>query len=156
MNPFNPNSIISKVNRNEDVEVDDWFITVFNKAMEVSEKTDGYFDVTVAPLVNLWGFGFEKAGHISQHTIDSLIRFVGYKKVRLENRRVIKDDPRIKLNFLAIAKGYACDVIAELFEREKVMDRRRSCNKREKSGPKMLANWYQQTGRRCYGNNRRN
>jgi thiamine biosynthesis lipoprotein len=120
MNPFNPNSVISKVNRNEDVEVDDWFVTVFNKAMEVSEKTDGYFDVTVAPLVNLWGFGFEKAGNISQHTIDSLITFVGYKKIRLENRKVIKDDPRIKLNFSAIAKGYACDVIAELLERENV------------------------------------
>jgi thiamine biosynthesis lipoprotein len=122
MNPFNPNSIISQVNRNEDVEVDDWFITVFNKAIEVSEKTDGFFDVTVAPLVNLWGFGFEKAGSISQQTIDSLITFVGYKKIRLENRRVIKDDPRIKLNFSAIAKGYACDVIAGLLEREEVQN----------------------------------
>jgi thiamine biosynthesis lipoprotein len=120
MNPFNPNSIISKVNRNEEVKVDDWFITVFNKAIEVSEKTDGFFDVTVAPLVNLWGFGFEKADSISLQTIDSLLTFVSYKKIRLENRRVIKDDPRIKLNFSAIAKGYACDVIAELLEREKI------------------------------------
>jgi thiamine biosynthesis lipoprotein len=122
MNPFNPNSIISKVNRNEDVEVDNWFITVFNKAIEVSEKTDGFFDVTVAPLVNLWGFGFEKIDSISQQTIDSLITFVGYKKIRLENRRIIKDDPRIKLNFSAIAKGYACDVIAGLLEREGVQN----------------------------------
>ena len=120
MNPFNPNSIISKVNRNEDVEVDDWFITVFNKAMEVSEKSDGFFDVTCAPLINLWGFGFENADNISQQTIDSLKSFIGYKKIRLENRRIIKDDPRIKLNFSAIAKGFASDVIAELLEKEGV------------------------------------
>jgi thiamine biosynthesis lipoprotein len=122
MNPFNPNSIISKVNRNEDVEVDDWFITVFNKAMEVSEKSDGYFDVTVAPLVNLWGFGFEKNDSISQQSVDSLITFVGYKKIRLEKRRIIKENPGIKLNFSAIAKGYACDVLAELLEREGIQN----------------------------------
>lgn len=120
MNPFNPNSIISKVNRNEDVEVDDRFITVFNKAMEVSEHSGGIFDVTVAPLINLWGFGFEKSDSVTQQKIDSLKAFVGYKKIRIVNRKVIKDDPRIMLNFSAIAKGYASDVIAELFEREGV------------------------------------
>ena len=120
MNPFNPNSIISKVNRNEDVEVDEWFTTVFNKAMEVSANSDGAFDVTVAPLINLWGFGFEKADSISQQTIDSIKSFVGYRNVRIENKRVIKDDPRIKLNFSAIAKGYASDIVASVLEREGV------------------------------------
>ena len=120
LNPFNQNSIISKVNRNEEVELDDWFITVFNKAMEVSEKSDGAFDVTVAPLINLWGFGFEKTDNVSQHAIDSIKTFVGYRKIRIENRRIIKDDPRVSLNLSAIAKGYACDVIATLLEREGV------------------------------------
>ncbi|MDR0743200.1 MAG: FAD:protein FMN transferase, partial [Tannerella sp.] len=118
MNPFNPNSIISKVNRNEEVEVDDWFITVFNKAMEVSGNSGGFFDVTAAPLINLWGFGFEKNDRISQEKIDSIRSFVGYQKIHLNDRRVIKDDPRISLNFSAIAKGFASDVIAELFECE--------------------------------------
>ena len=122
MNPFDPNSIISKVNRNEEVEVDDWFITVFNKAMEVSENSGGLFDVTAAPLINMWGFGFEHADNISQQSIDSIKLFVGYKKIRLENRRVIKDDPRIKLNFSAIAKGFASDVVAELLEKEGVQN----------------------------------
>ncbi|MDR2148422.1 MAG: FAD:protein FMN transferase, partial [Tannerella sp.] len=118
LNPFNPNSIVAKVNRNEDVEVDDRFIAVFNKAIEVSEKSDGFFDVTVAPLVNLWGFGFEKSDIISQQIIDSLKTFVGYDKIRLENKKIVKDDLRMKLNFSAIAKGYACDVIAALLEKE--------------------------------------
>ena len=58
LNPFNPNSIIAKVNNNEAVEVDEWFTEVFNKSMEVSRNSDGVFDITCAPLVNLWGFGF--------------------------------------------------------------------------------------------------
>ncbi|MDR2914478.1 MAG: FAD:protein FMN transferase [Tannerella sp.] len=120
MNPFNPNSIIAKVNRNEDVEVDEWFTTVFNKAMEVSANSDGAFDVTAAPFINLWGFGFENSDSVSQQKIDSIRAFVGYRKIRIENNRVVKEDPRIKLNFSAIAKGYASDVIAALLEREGV------------------------------------
>ena len=120
LNPFHPNSIITKVNNNEDVEVDDWFLTVFNKAMEVSERSGGAFDVTVAPLINLWGFGFANSDAITQEKIDSILPFVGYRKIRIENRKVIKEDPRIQLNFSAIAKGYASDVIAALLEREGV------------------------------------
>lgn len=118
VNPFIPNSIISKVNRNEDVEVDDHFTILFNKSLEVSEKSEGFFDVTCAPLINLWGFGFEKSDSISPQIVDSIRVFVGYKKIRLHNNKVIKDDPRIELNFSAIAKGYACDLISEMFERE--------------------------------------
>ncbi|MDR1675976.1 MAG: FAD:protein FMN transferase, partial [Tannerella sp.] len=120
LNPFNPNSILAKVNRNEDVEVDEWFATVFNRAMEVSACSDGMFDATAAPLINLWGFGFERKDSVSQQVIDSLLTLVGYRKIRLENRRVVKDDPRMMLNFSAIAKGFACDVIAGLLEREGV------------------------------------
>ena len=118
LNPFNKESIIYKVNNNEPVEVDDWFITVFNKAMEVSEISGGTYDITCAPFINLWGFGFQKIDEVDdvQHAIDSLKQFVGYKKVRLEGRTVIKDDPRLQLNASSIAKGYACDVIANLLE----------------------------------------
>ena len=118
LNPFNPNSIISKVNRNEPVEVDDWFIEVFNRAKEVSDHSEGIFDITCAPLVNLWGFGFSKMDSVTPQMIDSIKQFVGYQKVRLDGRKVIKDDSRILLNCSAIAKGYASDVIARLLERE--------------------------------------
>ena len=120
LNPFNPNSIIAKINRDEAVEVDQWFTDVFNKAMEVSERSNGLFDVTCAPLINVWGFGFESWDSITPQLIDSLKAFVGYRKVHLEGRQIIKDDPRIILNFSAIAKGYACDVIAALLERQGV------------------------------------
>ncbi len=120
LNPFNPNSIIAKINKNEEVEVDEHFKTVFNKAMEISRHSNGSFDITSGPLINAWGFGTTKGDNISPQLIDSIEQFVGYWKVRLEGNRVIKDDPRVQLNCSAIAKGYACDVIASILERNGV------------------------------------
>ena len=120
LNPFNPNSTIAKVNNNEDVEVDEWFTEVFNKAEEISKKSGGAFDITCAPLINLWGFGFSKMDSVTPQMIDSIKAFVGYQKVRLEGKKIIKEDPRILLNCSSIAKGYACDVIARLLEKEGV------------------------------------
>ncbi|MCD7976373.1 MAG: FAD:protein FMN transferase [Tannerellaceae bacterium] len=122
LNPFNPNSIIAKVNNNEPVEVDDWFIAVFNKSKEIYENTDGIFDPTAAPLINLWGFGFSKMDSVTPGMIDSIKAFVGYDKVHLNGRTITKEDPRIMFNFSAIAKGYASDVIARLLEREGVQN----------------------------------
>ncbi len=116
LNPFNKNSIIYKVNNNIPVEVDDWFITVFNQAQTIARATDGMYDITVAPLVNLWGFGYEKMKEPTPQLIDSVKQFVGYTKINLEGRKVIKSDPRLQLNASSIAKGYAVDVIAELLE----------------------------------------
>lgn len=118
LNPFNPRSTIARVNRGEVVEVDDWFAEVFRKAEEVSRISDGAFDITCAPLINLWGFGFSQADSLTPQAIDSVRAFVGYQKVRLDGRRVVKDDPRLSLNCSAIAKGYACDVVARLLESE--------------------------------------
>ncbi|MDR2682828.1 MAG: FAD:protein FMN transferase [Dysgonamonadaceae bacterium] len=116
LNPFNKASIIYKVNHNEAVEVDDWFIAVFNQAQEISRISNGYYDITCAPFINLWGFGYEKTDSIRPEVIDSLKQFVGYEKVRLDGRRVVKADPRLQLNASSIAKGYAVDVIAGLLQ----------------------------------------
>ncbi|MDR2627894.1 MAG: FAD:protein FMN transferase, partial [Dysgonamonadaceae bacterium] len=120
LNPFNPSSIISKVNRNDSTRVDSLFIRVFNKANDVSLQSRGLFDITCAPLVNAWGFGFQGMDTVRASTIDSILPFVGYHKVRLVDGRVLKDDPRILLNCSAIAKGYSCDIVAGLFDSLKV------------------------------------
>ena len=118
LNPFRPHSIISKVNRNEPVELDSFFINVFQKAMEVSAKTGGAFDITVSPLINAWGFGFQNMDNVTPKVIDSLRKFVGFEKIRIDaHGNIEKDDPRVQLNASAIAKGYAADVIANLFRR---------------------------------------
>lgn len=112
LSPFNKTSIISKVNRNENPKVDEMFTEVFNLAAKVSSETDGAFDITVAPLVNMWGFGTKQFHRPDKESVDSLMRFVGFHKVSLRDGHVVKSDPRIQLDCSAIAKGYGCDVVA--------------------------------------------
>lgn len=119
-NAFDSTSVISRVNRNEPVEVDTLFQRVFRKAMEVSALTNGAYDVTCAPLINLWGFGFSRMDSVTPARIDSLRQFIGFQKVRLEGNRVVKDDPRLIMNFSSIADGTVCDMIAQRLEQEGV------------------------------------
>jgi thiamine biosynthesis lipoprotein len=118
MSTFIPASTISKINKNEDSELDKYFLTVFDKAQEVSEITGGAFDITVAPMVNVWGFGFKNKEQVTPELIDSLKNIVGYQKVRVENGRFLKEHPNTMLDASAIAKGFACDMVGE-FLREK-------------------------------------
>lgn len=121
LSPFSPSSIISRMNRNEEVTADSMFIRVFTQAMEVSRSTDGAFDITVAPLVNAWGFGFANKDSITAEGIDSLLQFVGYEKVALTPEgRLMKQDPRTILDCSAIAKGYGCDEVARMLGRQGV------------------------------------
>ena len=118
---FNPNSVISQINRNESVIADSLFERMYVEAYAVSELSGGAFDITVAPLVNAWGFGkngalgTESKKFLSEKSkIDSIKAFVGYEKVLLENHQLHKVDERITLDASAIAKGYACDIVANL------------------------------------------
>ncbi len=113
---FDSTSVISKINRNEAVATDSFFETMYHEACSVSELSNGAFDITVAPLVNAWGFGFRSSQFPTEAQIDSLRAFVGYQNVTLENHSVIKTDPRTMLDAGAIAKGYSVDVIAELLK----------------------------------------
>lgn len=114
LSTYKTESVLSKVNTNRAVQLDDFFLTVFNKAEEISSITNGAFDVTVAPLVNVWGFGFRKKELVTPELIDSIEQFVGYTKVRLKGDQIVKADERLMLDFSAIAKGYAVDVVGDL------------------------------------------
>jgi len=111
--PFEEKSIISKINNNEPVIPDSYFVNCFNLAQEISYVTDGAFDITVAPMVNAWGFGFRNKENITDGLIDSLKAITGFRKVKHMNGYVIKDNPEIMLDMSAIAKGYTCDLIGE-------------------------------------------
>lgn len=117
LSPFNEISVISKVNRNEDIVTDTLFQNVFNRSMEISEITNGAFDITIAPLANAWGFGFKKGAWPDTQMVDSLLEITNYKRVKLEEGKVIKEDPRIMISCSAVAKGYAVDVIAQFLQR---------------------------------------
>ena len=88
--------------------------------MEISQISDGAFDITVAPLVNLWGFGLKNKANVSAAQIDSIKPFVGYRKISCQDGIFRKSDSRLQLDASAIAKGYACDVVAELFQKHGV------------------------------------
>jgi len=111
---FNPRSILSAVNHNRDTMTDLRFEQMFAQAMQVSRLSHGAFDITVAPLVNLWGFGFKHREDVTPERVDSARSLIGYTRVRLVDHRVLKDDPRIMLDAGAVAKGQACDVLAEV------------------------------------------
>ncbi|MBN2520584.1 MAG: FAD:protein FMN transferase [Bacteroidales bacterium] len=111
-----PNSIISKINRDDSVFINNYFITAFNKAREINEKTNGAFDITVGPLVNAWGFGPEGNKKIDDKLIDSLLLLVGMDKVKIVNNQLIKETPGIKLDFNAIAQGFSVDLVCDFLD----------------------------------------
>lgn len=120
LSPFNEKSIITAINQNRQVKPDSMFLDVYQLAMQISEETEGAFDITVAPLVNAWGFGFKNGIQPAQQQVDSLMQMVGYQKVSLVDGYIRKKDPRTMLDCSAIAKGYGSDVVANYLRRHGV------------------------------------
>ena len=105
-------SVISKVNRNEEVTLDSIFIDNFNIAQEAAKLSNGYFDPTISPIVTAWGFSYKHGDSITPQLIDSLKQLVDYRKIRIEDGKVVKENPDMQLDFNAIAQGYTSDLIA--------------------------------------------
>jgi len=122
LSPFNKTSIISSVNRNEKVKVNEMFSEVFNLAESISKETQGAFDITVAPMVNAWGFGFKTGNPPTKQTIDSLRAIVGYQKVALKDGYVVKQNPKTMLDCSAIAKGFGSDVVARFLQKKGIQN----------------------------------
>ena len=116
LSPFNNQSIITAINNNIETTPDNMFTHVFTLAQSISEKTDGAFDITVAPLVNAWGFGFKKGIVPDSTTIDSLRQFIGYTSIELTDGKIAKQHPQTMLDCSAIAKGYGCDAVASMLD----------------------------------------
>ncbi len=122
LSTYIPTSDISKINSGDtSIVVDDYFKEVFDKSNLIYNATDGIFDPTIGTLVNAWGFGPKKGlNNLSQNQIDSLLQFVGFNKVTIENDKLIKQNLAIFLDFNAIAKGYAIDVLGRYFESQNI------------------------------------
>lgn len=115
---YKEQSLLTKINNNQTDCTDLLFDECFSISKDVYEKTGGCFDVTGNPLFQLWGFGKgERARKWSDKHIDSILQFVGMNKVHITDGKIIKKDPRITLNFNAIAQGYSVDVVARYFDR---------------------------------------
>lgn len=117
MSTYIPNSVISRINNNDPtVTTDSLFETMFNEAHEVSKRTNGALDITVGPLVKAWGFAFGNKSHSKLPVVSEFLPYIGYNKVRIENHKLIKDDPRIMIDANSIAQGFSVDVISKLLE----------------------------------------
>lgn len=117
-----PNSIISKVNRNEDTKLDTYFIDNYNLAQKVANETNGAFDCTLGPLIEAWGFGFRQKMKLTQEKVDSIKAFTGHDKVHLEDQYLIKADERMEINFNAIAQGYSVDLLGAFLSSKGIND----------------------------------
>ncbi|MDG1374552.1 MAG: FAD:protein FMN transferase [Flavobacteriaceae bacterium] len=121
MSNYQADSDISKVNKHELEVVDAHFIEVFKASKKIYNQTNGLFDPTIGTLVNAWNFGSEEnKTKPDSLRIDSLMQFVGFEKIILRNNTLIKTDPKPYLDFNAIAKGYAVDLVADFLESKNV------------------------------------
>lgn len=116
---YDPNSLISRINRNETDTLDALSREFFEVSKEVWANTDGYFDVTVAPIVNVWGFGWIR--HEEQHVpdstvIDSLLQYVGSDKIEISGNRIIKQMSETQIITNAIAQGLSVDYVSDFFK----------------------------------------
>ena len=114
------NSIVNRVNRNENVVLDDIFITNFVFSQKFSKLTDGAFDITVGDLVRKYGFANKNREKLTPYQVDSLLQFVGYENLTVKNKKIIKKFPQTKLDFNAIAQGYTSDIIASYFKKRNI------------------------------------
>lgn len=117
---FNPKSTLARINSGEDMHADSMLTEVFCLASKISEETDGAFDITVAPLVNAWGFGFKKGMLPDSAQVDSLRELVNWKRVSLKDGVFAKEDERMVMDLSAIAKGFGSDKVAEMMKKHGV------------------------------------
>lgn len=127
LSTFNKQSTITRVNLSPDsvllTDKDSLFIKVYNKACEISTITNGAFDITVAPLVNAYGFGFDPNRSTPDSVIAELKNYVGWKKVSLSPSGYIKkENPNVKLDASAIAKGFGSDAVARVLRQNGIND----------------------------------
>ncbi len=123
-----PDSDISRFNNADSVFIlrktgKDHFLINFEKSKKISRNTDGYFDPTVMPLVNYWGFGYQNKEariEVDSTAVDSLMQIVGFHKIIHNRGELRKSNTAVQLDFSAIAKGYAVDEISRLFEKNGV------------------------------------
>jgi len=120
---FNPQSTISRINRGETDTADSLLQYVFTMSQQVSKATDGAFDITVAPLVNAWGFGFKHGSLPDSTQVDSLRSLIGWERIKLsEDGKISKQDPRMIMDCSAVAKGFGSDQVASLFRRKGIQN----------------------------------
>ena len=115
---YRESSIISSFNRSENgLDIDIHLFNVVSKALEVSRKTQGRFDITVKPLVELWGFAARQPDHLpDSQEIKAVMPCIGSKRLQLQRTFLRKSMPCTQIDVNGIAQGYSVDVLADYLE----------------------------------------
>jgi thiamine biosynthesis lipoprotein len=120
-NCLNPDSPIYAFNHNNKPIRDPEIVEVAQKALAVARQSDGALDITVYPLVRLWGFFGKQGPRLpSEREIKECLKHVGYKYVAVQNGEVRKLRPDIQIDLGAVAKGYAVDEAAKILKQAKI------------------------------------
>lgn len=121
---FNKQSTVTAFNNGKKVEASDMFMNVLTLSQDVSKDTYGAFDITVAPLVNAWGFGFKHQKMPDQQQVDSLKKLVGMQNINVEKLNgktyLSKKLKNMMLDFSAVAKGFGSDAVATVMRRHDI------------------------------------
>lgn len=117
LNVFNESSLVSQVNKADSLKIDSDFAAVYENSRKINRISDGAFDPTLGPLIDAWGFGKGHKATSDTLRLDSLLSITGLERTSLKNNILYKENPLIRFNFSAIAKGYACDRIGEMLKR---------------------------------------
>lgn len=120
MSIFDPASLLSRINRNECDSLDNHLLYNITLAERFYTLSNGAYDITVKPLTDAWGFGRNHTN--TTPNVDSLLSFVGYDLIEIQDNRLIKQDDRVQIDLNSIAKGYTVDLVAEELERMGIVD----------------------------------
>lgn len=121
MSTFIADSEISRFNNSPDaaVEISSEMSKVVAAALQISAESDGKYDITVLPLVELWGFAAKKVEKKpTDEEIAAVLPLIGYQKLHLDGNILRKDNPAMRIDLSSIAKGYGVDKLAELLVKE--------------------------------------
>tara|TARA_R110002096_G_scaffold238027_3_gene429321 strand:- start:15776 stop:16792 length:1017 start_codon:yes stop_codon:yes gene_type:complete len=116
MSTYIPNSLISKLNQGDSIQIDSLFIAVFLESKSLSNLTDGAFDPTIAPLIEAWGFDFSDPQKMDSSEVTEILTYCGFNQFELKADWLVKKSQKAKLNFNAIAQGYSVDLMASILE----------------------------------------
>lgn len=114
LSTYDSTSLISRINRNEESKIDSLNFELLAQALWWTRATGGAFDICVAPLVDLWGFGQKSPQRVDSAQVDSARSLVGYNSIMISQMVLTKKDPRVRINYNAIAPGFAADLISEM------------------------------------------
>ena len=120
MSIFDPSSLLSQLNANTCNTLDEHLIYNITRAEKFYTLSGGAYDITVKPLTDAWGFGRNRA--TTTPNVDSLLEFVGYDRITIDDNRLVKEDIRTQIDLNSIAKGYTVDLVAEDLEAMGVVD----------------------------------